>query len=128
MKQIVLFILILCSINVFAQKEDAYSIQPYQAGTLAFTNNRSMRVVLEDNVQQILSAPKLSASYYIVFTAVDNEAYTYVTNKDNRSFTAMIKPAPGSKPYEFRIDYVVFIKRKLQQLDFSKPVNTPTQQ
>lgn len=119
--------LIFCCSNLSAQQKDVYTVQPCQAGTLAFTNNRSMQVVLENNVQQILSASKLNASYYVVFTAVDNETYTYVSDKNNRSFTAMIKPAPGLPSREFKIDYVVFVKKKLEVINLNKPTSAAIQ-
>lgn len=110
----------LCLSKAFSQQ--GYSIIPMQAGTINFNTGNTV-INLSDDIKEVLNNKSLDASYYVVFTSIDNSIIPSIANKNNSSFTAASidqQSKPGG-----HVDYIVFVKRKVIQLNPTKNLNKP---
>jgi hypothetical protein len=110
---------ILLITKVYAQ--DHYSVTPMQAGTINFNAGNTV-IDLSADVKEVLNDKSLDASYYVVFTPIDNSIIPSVSNKNNSSFAAVFKTDQQSK-LNGHLDYIVFVKRKVIQLNPTKNLN-----
>jgi len=107
------------------QKKDVYSIVPMQAGTINLSS-KGVNVELTDEVKNILNNKTLSASYYVIFTPIDNAIILSISNKSSKGFVILPQLSSNAKTGG-TADYIIYVKRKVVQLSIKKPdLNKPT--
>ncbi|HVX27878.1 MAG TPA: hypothetical protein VHB70_16120 [Parafilimonas sp.] len=115
MKKQFLLVILFFLPALFVKAQSSYSIIPMQAGTIDLNSNNVV-INLSEDVKQVLNDKYLDASYYVVFTPIDNTIIPAVSNKNNNSFTAMSL----NQKVHGHVDYIVFVKRKVMQLNATK--------
>ena len=118
-KTSIFFALIFCLFaKLNAQIElDKFIITPVQAGTISLFASKSTTVALSNEVKEMMQ--QNSNSYYVVFTPIGNLVQPKILDKNNQSFSAEAYFIDSKSALaQVSVDYIVFIKRKLN------PANT----